>query len=51
VISALDMTKLNHLANTIGYSTYSSIGHTTQTRLPTVIDQPDKINQNHSKIH
>jgi hypothetical protein len=51
VISALDMTKLNHLAKTIGYSTYSSIGHTTQTWLPTVIDQPDTINQNHSKIH
>jgi hypothetical protein len=30
VISALDMTKLNHLAKTIGYSTFPSIGYTTQ---------------------
>jgi hypothetical protein len=30
VILALDMTKLNHLAKTIGYSTYSSMGYTSQ---------------------
>jgi hypothetical protein len=41
VISALDMTKLNHRTNTIGYSTYSSMGYTTQSQLPTAIDQPE----------
>jgi hypothetical protein len=40
VILSLDMTKLNHLAKTIGYSTFSSMGYTTRSQLPTAIDQP-----------
>jgi hypothetical protein len=31
VIPALDMTKLNHLAKTIGYSSFSSLGYATQS--------------------
>jgi hypothetical protein len=46
VISALDMTKSNHLVKTIGYSTFSSMSYTIQSQLPTVIDQLDITNQN-----
>jgi hypothetical protein len=44
MVSTLDMTKLNHLAKTIGYSTFSSMGYTT----PIIVahcDWPTKHNQ------
>jgi hypothetical protein len=43
--------KVNHLAKTIGYFTFSSIGYTTQPQFPTAIDQPSITNPNHPKTH
>jgi hypothetical protein len=51
VITALDMTILNHLAKTIGYSTFSSMGYTTQSQLPTMIAQPDISKPYHPNTH
>jgi hypothetical protein len=43
--------KVNHLAKIISYFTFSSIGRTNQSQLPTAISHLDITNPYHPKTH